>query len=426
MLRKSKCFLTVLLVLMVCFVGTTSAFATNLNGDDAITGTEGNPVQAAITKNLRLPEATTIPNVQFNFIVTPIMVDDTAFNPDEPNMPVIGTKTTTPGVGTFTISFSSADAERKESVEDLVNTMSIQKETPNIFEGVTFDHAGIYVYTITEEQNTNSAIDDSDNVKEWLSYSPAVYTLTVFVENTEDGKSTFIYALGTLITTPNPGQPQGDKVDPTPGSDEDDHAFSQMVFINDYVKNHGPIDPKDASVLEISKTVTGDFASRDHYFEFSIILDIPSIVANIPEFYRAYIVDVDGTVGNAIEVSTDAITTFDLKHGQRLVFVDTPIGTGYVVTETGAANYFPSLSVTTNGEKVEYREREKGEDFPSGPQLVGELVNGNSADFTNRRDSVTPTGLNLNDLPFIGLIALCLGALTIFIVVKVRKRAQNH
>ena len=425
MLKKAKVLFTLVLVLLICVTSVSTAFATNLNDDKALIGTEQEPVQAAITKNFRLPEATTIPNVSFNFIVTPIEVDDTAFNPAAPNMPTLGTLSATPGIGTFTLSFSNADVELRESVNGLVNTMSIQKETPNIFADATFPHAGIYVYTITEEPNTNPTIDNAANVNEWLSYSPAVYTLTVYVADATDGQSTFVYALGTLVTTPNPGQPGGIKVDPTPGGYEEEYFFSQMVFINDYVKNNGPVDPNDASTLAISKTVTGDFASRDQLFDFSIILAIPSIVPDIPAFYRAYIVDVDGTVITPyIEVSTSAATTFSLKHGQRLAFIDTPVGTGYEVTETGAANYFPRLSVTTSGVTVDYQERGMGAEFPSGRQLVGELAN--SADFFNRRDTVTPTGLNLNNLPFIGLIVLGLGALLAFIVVKARKRARYY
>ena len=425
MLKKSKTILIFALALLICATSFSTAFATNLNNDDALVGAEENPVQAAITKNFRLPEATTIPDVSFNFIVTPIAVDGTEFDSAAPNMPTLGAQSEIPGVGTFTLSFSSADESRKESVDDLVNTFSIQKETPNIFAGVTFPHAGVFVYTIREEANTNYAIDDVTNVNEWLSYSPAVYTLTVYVANTANGLSTYVYALGTLVTTPNPGQPGGIKVDPTPGGYDEEYLFSQIMFINDYVKNQGPLDPEEASTLSISKTVTGDFASKDRYFNFSITLTIPSIVPNIPEFYRAYIVDTDGTViGEPIEVSPGVATTFSLKHDQKLVFIDTPVGTSYDIIETGTPYYFPSLSVTTNGATVDYPEREEGADFSSGQQFVGELTN--SADFTNRRDTVTPTGLNLSNLPFIILIVLGLGALTAFVVVKIRKKARHH
>ena len=425
MLKKSKIIFAFMLALLICLTSVSTALASNLVDGGALIGDEENPVQAAITKNFRLPEMTTIPNVNFNFLVTPKTVDGVDFNPDSPNMPRIGAETDTLGTGKFTLSFSSDDEDLKEPAEGLVNAFSIQKETPNIFAGIKFPHAGIFEYTVTEEPNTNERIDNPENVNEWLSYSPAVYTLTVYVANSEDGESTYVHSLGTLVTTTNPGQPGGDKVDPTPGGYEEEYRFSQIMFINDYVRNQGPVNPINASTLSISKTVTGDFGSHDLDFSFSISLEIPSIVPDIPEYYRAYIRYADGTVSDDyIEVSTSEATTFTLKHGQKLVFIDTPVGTSYRVTETGTQHYFPSLSVITNGVKVDYEELKIGEAFISEQQFVGELAN--SADFTNRRDTVTPTGLNLSTLPFIILIALGLCALIAFIGIKMRKRARYY
>ena len=425
MLKKSKIIFTFMLALLLCLTSVSTALASNLVGDDALIGDEENPVQAAITKNFRLPERTTIPEVSFNFLVTPKTVDGVDFNPDSLNMPRIGAETEIPGTGKFTLSFSSDDEERKEAAEGLVNAFSIQKETPNIFANTIFPHAGIFEYTVTEESNTNELIDRPENVNEWLSYSPAVYTLTVYVANTEDGEGTYVHSLGTLVTTPNPGQPGDIKIDPTPDGYGEEYSFSQMVFINDYVRNQGPLDPAVASTLSISKTVTGDFGSHTRDFSFSISLEIPSIVPDIPEYYRAYIRYADGTVSDDyIEVSTTKATAFTLTHGQKLVFIDTPVGTSYRVTETGTQHYFPSLSVITNGVKVDYEELKMGEAFISEQQFVGELAN--SADFTNRRDTVTPTGLNLSTLPFIIMIALGLCALVAFVVIKARKRARYY
>ena len=61
--------------------------------------------------------------------------------------------------------------------------------------------------------------------------------------------------------------------------------------------------------------------------------------------------------------------------------------------------------------------------LPTGSQLMGEGIN--SAAFTNTRTSVTPTGLDLNNLPFLLLIALGLGAIVSLTVVTVRKRNQH-
>ena len=434
MLRKSKVILTFTLALLICATSIISVLATNLNNNEAIIGSEDKPVQAAITKNLRLPVGTTVPKVNFNFVITPKTVDGVEFNPTEPNMPRLGALSETPGTGTFTLSFSDTDEDPRTPIDDLVNVDSIMKETGNIFANVDFPHAGEFVYEITEEANTNSAIDAESNKNEWLSYSKAKYTITLYVADTKDGKSTYIYGLGARLTTKDDGEAVGDsesgKVDPTPGGYEDKYLFSQMIFANDYVKTNGPVDPENPdpmaeSTLFVSKTVTGDFSNKFQLFDFKISLTLPSLIPNPPNYYRAYLVDSNGRVDDSyIAVSTTGETEFRLRDGQRLVFVDTPVGTGYMVEEIGSANYSPSLTVTTGGEKMDYAEREMGENFPSGPQFVGEP--GNSAAFTNRRDTITPTGLNLNDLPFIGLIILGLGTLITFFVVKVCKRARNY
>ena len=51
---------------------------------------------------------------------------------------------------------------------------------------------------------------------------------------------------------------------------------------------------------------------------------------------------------------------------------------------------------------------------------VGEGVN--AADFTNTNNTTIPTGLDISDLPFIGIIVLAFGAAAVFITVKLRKR----
>jgi len=118
--------------------------------------------------------------------------------------------------------------------------------------------------------------------------------------------------------------------------------------------------------------------------------------------------------GSYIRISTSGSTAFSLKHGQRLVFVDTPVGTTYTVTETAATHYTTTVTVVTdNGAGVTIA------GLTTNAQRVGETAN--SAAFTNTRDSVTPTGLNLDNLPFIGLILLATASLITFVVVKIRK-----
>jgi len=412
---------------MLCLSAASTAFAQSPNeGGAIVTADEEKPVQATITKNFRMQFDTTTPNATFKFQARPVSVDDKDEAADLATMPALSP-------AALTVSFTSADRDISNPTSGIMN---VRKETGNLFAGVTFTHAGIYVYELTETQNTNPAIDDSKN--DVLYYSQAKYTLTVYVANKSDGSGTYVYAVGARALTNDLGGAAQGKVDPTPGGDGEEFLYSRMVFTNDFVKTEGPDDPNDPdptkeSTLAVRKAVAGDFADRTQFFNFSMTLKAPELIRDGPNFYRAYVVDnneVNNPIdpkdnaaagligtdagGSYIRISTSGPTAFSLKDGQRLVFVDTPVGTIYTVTETAATNYTTTVTVVTdNGAGVTI------EGLTTNAQRVGETAN--SAAFTNTRNSVTPTGLNLNNLPFIGLILLAAGALVTFVVVKIRK-----
>ncbi|MCL2365454.1 MAG: hypothetical protein FWC75_00205 [Oscillospiraceae bacterium] len=462
MFKKSKSLLVITLALLICLGSVLPALASELNQSGALVGTESNPVEATITKQLRMPVETTTPNVVFNFLATKISVDGETSAEDLARMPELAN---------LIASFSTSDTTPTFTVN---NVMSFMKETGNIFDDVTFPHAGIFVYQITEVHPEDAEEDDEDNEEatggiphETMRYSTAVYTLTVYVSNTADGKGTYVSGLGTVVSSTDlDTQAEGSKVDPTPGGNGEEYFFSQMIFTNDFVRTNGADDPRNPdpvneSTLSISKEVEGELASREQYFQFDITLNIPFIVTNVPTYYRAYVVqggavidpsnnvyraadsgndedeDEDETAGadisaligtdaggTYIKIASNATTTFFLKDGQRLVFVDTPVGTSYDVTESAATHYVPRFSITTDGTKAAEVPGSLNTALATTEQFVGERAN--SADFTNFRDFIAPTGLSLNDLPFIGLIALALGTLIIFILAKTRRRHYDR
>jgi len=424
MLKKSKRFLTIALILLLCLASVSSAFANTLNEEGATVGTETNPVTATITKNLRMPAGTNTPDAIFNFQVTKVSVDG-----------VPGTDANMPNLNPLALSVSFT-----ETVADTAtpppSTVTISRTTADLFYGVTFPHAGVFVYEIREQRPSNPTIDNDPNLS--LTYSEAVYTLTVYVANNVTGDGTFVMATGIVVTV-------ADSTVQTPVNGK----VGQIIFTNDFVRTNGPIDPErpdpvNRSTLFVSKQVAGDFASRELYFEFSMTLVVPALVENPPAFFSAYVVENGAVVndlaenvnvtpapqtgtdagGSYIQISTSGPTSFRLKDGQRLVFVDTPVGTGYVANEAAAINYTPSFIVTTNNVPGQNVTGTLSQPLSTGDQLVGELLN--SAAFTNTRDFVTPTGLNLTNLPFYGLILLALGALITFIIVKVKGSNRRY
>jgi len=429
MLKKSKIFMVLAIVLTLCFASTSVVFAAGpgLDKNGALNGTEQDPAQASITKIFQMPIGTDTPAATFSFKAEIQSVDEDSSSAATAMAPVFTD---------LTVSFAANEAG---TLDTTTNIITLKKETGDILGGADWPHAGVYVYKITE--SVADSYQAADPNHESLTYSGGEYTLTVYVVNGTNGL--YVATITDTVAVPdNSDQTAGDKVDPTPGgNDETGTGFSDMVFTNTYVKTNGSEDPKDPdptdnndSTLSISKTVTGALGDKNKLFDFSITLTPPSLLADVPDFYNAYVVDTTVTPNTVsptpIEVSTSAATPFQLKDGQKLVFVDTPVGTSYTVTETGADQYTPSYIITTKNVAEASVTGNVGQDLSISPvKFVGEAVKdaeANKAAFTNNRDMTAPTGITMNNLPFVVLIALVIGAIVAFIAVKSRKRAGYY
>lgn len=216
-------------------------------------------------------------------------------------------------------------------------------------------------------------------------------------------------------------------------------AYSKLTFTNTYIKNNIATDPTDP-ILSISKTVDGAYGNREMYFAFNLTVNRAALVAEGTK-YKVYVMEgttavtsaentaaeikTDGEGRKYFEVTADTATAINLKHGQKLAFVDTHVGTTYTMTEVGKADYKPSVSIIANGAAaVVINDKDFGDSLSTGARLIGE--NANSAAFTNTYKEVTPTGISLNNLPFIMMIALAGILLVVYVVVRYRKRALSN
>ena len=399
------------IVIGVCFSGT------ELLGSTIISPEDGVSVELAIHKEFVMPRGTTTPDVNFSFHAERISVDGISTPEAIASMPNLNT------LKTLAVSYDATDTG---PVGD-DNLIRIRKETEDLFDGIIFPHAGLYIYRITENQTNNPEVD-RNLPDEVLNYSQAVYELHVHVANDDAGTARFVKYVVIWDMTPDENE------------DPAEEKAGQMLFVNDYVKTNTIIDPADEdATVDITKTVTGDLGNRTMYFSFSMTLSPPVLVVPRPEYYKAYIVEGDTVLadiadnltdttltgsdatGPYIMVSTSGPTNFRLRHGQRLAFVDTPVGTDYEVTELAAEGHTASVIVTRVGAEVTtLANTQANQQLATGPQFVGEPTN--RAAFTNNRTSIVPTGLNMNNLPFVGLIVLPVLALIGFIVVKSRRR----
>lgn len=253
----------------------------------------------------------------------------------------------------------------------------ISKDTAISFTGA-WKHAGEYVYTVTESK---------ENPISNVTYDTSSYTLRVYVINGTNGlEIEKITAQGATGKT------------------------DKILFTNTYAKN-------DAT-LTIEKNTEGDYADKTRKFDFEITFT-KSPMSDQTTF--------TGTIGaQSVECTAGQTKTFKLADGEQLVFNNLPVGTTYMVKELAATDgYTPKVTVienqttTVTNKTVQETEaldtlKENGKN-----NLVGE--NENKVTFTNTYKDVAVTGIVMNNLPFILLVAVAIVAFVSLAVVKRRR-----
>lgn len=208
-----------------------------------------------------------------------------------------------------------------------------------------------------------------------------------------------------------------------------------LIFTNEYYAISGGGTINEPSLV-LQKNVKG-FGDSERYFPFVIEIDEVQLM-NAPTNYKVYLMDgtgqvlvpapENGTLTTAIdgEGYTYIIGTYGeeleikLKDGQQLVFIDLPAGTTLEITEFGSPFYIPSAELYFNAVHT-HIENLSGDNLYTGPLMITEGEN--AIFFENTFDSsIIPTGISLNDLPYIFTIVLAVGALALFVIIKLRKK----
>lgn len=265
------------------------------------------------------------------------------------------------------------------------------------FSGVSFKEPGVYRYLVTEE-------DGTDGVKGIVNDSDKTRTLDVYVENGNDGKTLVIkgYVLHNLEGT-----------DPVPaayGNGQPDGKSSG--FVNTYVTEN----------LTLKKEVSGNQASHDEYFAFTLTLEGVTegnvYDVNLAQADAATSVNAINTISHenpsSIRVpdeSTSVTTVFYLQGGQAVTVQGIAKGASYSVHEDRTL-------MTEEGYKVS-AEALEGQTSNPGVFTEAEALYTDSAitedttvTFTNYKEGTIPTGIVLAVLP--GAIALMAGLLGLF------------
>ena len=284
----------------------------------------------------------------------------------------------------------------------------------------TFTEAGEYEYTVTETQTADPAVADGEHEK--MIMSKAEYTMDVYVTENREGNLVIDNIIVKKMKDDKGDDAQGTKV--TDIGDTDTNGFN---FTNTYVQEAGtgtnPTTPDpdytNYGSLNVSKTISvpeGVQADANKKFDFTATFKFPDGTdANA----------LGGVKGNGTDITLkqDGTYTFKLKTTEKMKFTGVPVGTKISVTESATPNYKGSAAVVINGAAQDTVTASKyDEAITVSEKSLGQKKN--TVDVTNTYNYVPTTGIIMNTLPYVLMIALCGVALIAFVGFK-RRRLQK-
>lgn len=151
-----------------------------------------------------------------------------------------------------------------------------------------------------------------------------------------------------------------------------------------------------AGELDVSKTVIGNLGDKNKYFEFKVTLT----GENGKTYRDSYAVTGGSNTANPSTIKIGEETTFLLKHGETIHIENLPYGVTYTVTETAAEGY----TTEKTGDTGEINAADQ------------------AAEFTNNKAGSIDTGVVLNNMPYILVLAVLAAGVAVFII---RKRRED-
>lgn len=303
-----------------------------------------------------------------------------------------------PAIGGVEIKYSAKDKEDNDKTRD---GKQLIKESEDVLKNVTWKEAGQFTYTVTEK-----AGDIEDMV-----YSKASYLVSIFVKKNEQGGYE-VESIQIKQTTYDDGLKSDlNKTEYTPGDGTDPtKSKNKFEFENDYNKKGGNDNPgggtditdEDKKGFALRKTIEGNNPDPYAEFTFEFKLEKPAGSSAKDDQYSFHIVNNQGQAGEKKYGYYGNTYSENLKHNERIVFGKVLLGSTVTVDETDAGAYVGSVISTFNGTSG-----------TSKTGVIGDRPNGNCAEYKNTKQ--TPTGLLIDNLPFLALV-LVAGAGIIFFV----------
>lgn len=407
-------------------VGTPVLAAAGTNYGTTIEGTK----TTTFDKFLVMDKQANVPNATFTYAVTAgnAKAYDVAGKKFQVLAGVDADKITMAGVGgtaeaaaaANTIVFRQGDGSdthdttKDEYVKDLVAGKKYAMKTGTLdFSKVQFTEPGVYRYIITEDGTNQGITNDADLTR----------VLDVYVNDASadvDGTFTKKLTIAGYVLHSN--------VDDEPDVSAGENFGSTGAYTDK--KSQGFTNSYDTSDLTLRKQVTGNQASRDKYFEFTLNIaaaqpntkyDVVIDDADATSKANAATIDANAGQTNVTSITTDgagkATQKFYLQHGQQVTVQGLAKDTTYTVTEN--TEDYKSTANTKDTPVVDTKA-----DTEAAP-VDGTIVSTDlTTGFLNTRDGVIPTGVIMAVAPF-AVVTILGGAGVVTMVMKKNKKEDE-
>lgn len=376
----------------------------------------GGTATTTFDKYLVMDKQAEVPNASFTYAVTAgkAKAYDVKGKKFEVLAGVDADKVTMAGVGgtteaaaaANTIVFKQSDATLNNENALVKNydkaTEKYAKKTATLdFSKCKFTEPGIYRYIVTESGKNQGVTNDAD----------ATRVVDVYVNDASDGKGYKLTIAGYVLHS---------NADDAPDVSLGENNGSAGAYVG--TKSQGFTNSYDTSDITIRKEVSGNQASRNKYFEFTVNIAgaVPGTVYDVDltkaetttQSNAATIKDNEGKTNPAtLTVGKDGTVTqkFYLAHGQEIKIQGIAKDSTYNVTEN-AEDYKSTAAGVTD-----YT------DATNGTVVSTDL----KTSYLNTRDGVIPTGVIMTVAPF-AAVTLLGGVGAVTMVMKKRKSSEEE
>ncbi len=408
-LKKSMAMVLALaMALALCVV---PAFAADTQAYAPVSGTN-----TSFNKYLVMDSNANVPNVTFNYTIAPgaAIAAGATFAVSAGNDAAV---TGTPTIAADQAAFSTADVKldavaQGDSVTLDAGESYVKKSVTIDFSGVRFSEPGVYRWMITE-QETAGAMGMAYDTQKGADATSMQRVLDVYVIDNDGALEVASYVIHEKTDAPALGADKGTA-----------DVATALAKVND--KSDGYVNEYTSYDLSFSKAVSGNQASRDKVFAFTVVIsgavegtkyDVDISGAQATSASNAATIEANAGKTNVTQLTVGAdgsvTQVFYLTHGQSITIKGLAAGTKYSITEN-AEDYKPSTIWTKGGEPINGTTASVSE--------TEGIASDASVAFTNTRNGMVPTGVALSLLPGIALIGVGGG----FAVAASRKKKEDE